>query len=545
MLQGLHLCPFHMTHGSVKVWVHVVGPFAQLRCCWTLCRDLAGIWRPLDLCGQRVADFLGRWRQLIKIGSRRRQQQGRTLMSQVAQGGAVASQAVEATALNASTLFGACAPTAAAAASAAAAPASASGVGPAVETASALRLGAAGDAPAGRERPHVLPVSAALSGGRSSMPTPATDSIRGPALSDAARNAVHGGALGAAPRPFPDVPPPRPLSRAPPPLLPRASASHGGPNNGVVHPPMPQFHVPPQVRPPPPRPVNGTPSAAAAAPKRQSFDPRRPRPAAVPTRPAAPLPRPSSAFRPQLHPTSCTKPCCMPSGIAPRAVSEPFFGPPCVPHPVLGAPLPVPRVPGPPYLPVSFSMLILDGRRPANGNEAPGLWEVLSLSAWAPPGAMPALALPTAGWASRDIQFRAARTRYYALAKLLHPDRWALTWATARLIVPRVWQPIVDVGDDDADATHCGTGGDAAGSGAGGVSSAKDAPSEPGTGSGTSEHETAAPQSAAHAAASSAKAHPVAAASPRRWTEETLRLAAEEVFRRVRAAYESICALKS
>ena len=582
MLRGTHACPFHKMHGSTKIWVHVVGPFAQLRCCSKQCAELAGIWRPLDLRDQRVAESLGSWRQLSLAGDfarRQRQHQRQAPVSEVAHGHA-ASAPMEATNVNLASPFLSAHLPALAVASAVAA--NVRSFGAANETADASRPRAAVVALAGREMPRVSPESVA-----SSLPTPAAASTRGPAFNTAASIAIHGGVPGAVPRPFPGVAPPRPLHGAPPTLLPTAAAPHVGPGSsggGVVHPPTPQFlHVPPQVRPPPPRPINSVAGAAAAAAAavaaaalyRQSFDPRRPRPAAAvaPMPAVAPPPRPFPAPIAAAHPTAgCTKPCCTP-GVGrvflprarvnvpparvnvpparvsvPPALAEAVFRPPRIPYPILGAPLPVPLLPGPPHSPVNFPGSVLGGLRPPSGNDAPGLWEMLSLAAWSPPGVMPALALPALGWASKDIQFRTARTRYYALAKLLHPDRWALTWASARLFVPRVWQALVDVGDD-GDAAQCpATSGDCAGNSAGGVGSTQhaccqDGPREPGADPGTSERETVAPRSSDKTGASIAMAPAVV--SSHKWTEGTLRLAAEEVFRRVRAAYESLCALKN
>lgn len=76
----------------------------------------------------------------------------------------------------------------------------------------------------------------------------------------------------------------------------------------------------------------------------------------------------------------------------------------------------------------------------------PSLWTVIDVAAAtrASPLAHPAcaaLCLPATAATDKEM----VRERFRRLAKLLHPDRWLLTWAAALESVPSEWAAILDV----------------------------------------------------------------------------------------------------
>lgn len=98
--------------------------------------------------------------------------------------------------------------------------------------------------------------------------------------------------------------------------------------------------------------------------------------------------------------------------------------------------------------------------RAATQLPCPNLWNVLEIAAAtraslnAPP-AYTALCLPADAAADKEL----VRGRFRRLAKLLHPDRWPITWTAAQESVPVAWAAVLDAsagGDTWAGSSSCG-----------------------------------------------------------------------------------------
>lgn len=76
----------------------------------------------------------------------------------------------------------------------------------------------------------------------------------------------------------------------------------------------------------------------------------------------------------------------------------------------------------------------------ASASRAPPLWAALQLAAWAGEAAdrwpLRTLGLSDVAAAATPAAASMARARYFALARLLHPDRWAVTWRAGASSVP-------------------------------------------------------------------------------------------------------------
>lgn len=231
---------------------------------------------------------------------------------------------------------------------------------------------------------------------------------------------------------------------------------------------------------PPPTTATGTASAAPAASSRPQA---RQVPSTRTNRPATPAAR----QRPNVTTLRPQSPLIL-------AVPRGVLGP--TPH----APIPLCT------RPTGVSSDVLNGLRPLSLKETPDFWETLSRVAWEPlqavsgdrsrrpsytyASALACLSFPGRGWASRDVLAAAAGVRFRGLLRLLHPDHWDATWATARTRVAQSWA-LVPVSND-----------------------AQIAPAPP----------------------------PPNTTAPRYWTEGMLRVAASDAFNRIQLARESFSA---
>lgn len=82
------------------------------------------------------------------------------------------------------------------------------------------------------------------------------------------------------------------------------------------------------------------------------------------------------------------------------------------------------------------------GRREFSQLPCPSLWTVLEVAAASQLAPLPCAALCLPADAAADV--RVVRERFRRLAKVLHPDRWHVTWAAELARIPAAWVSVLE-----------------------------------------------------------------------------------------------------